>query len=240
MVVEQCCSRACARSALSVPAASHRCFALGWHVRQIPCFLQAMLLHRLFSLPLEETIRLAKSSSICCPRAPNHVEQLTLLHCSLQGLLRKLLPWVLPPPLFRGAFSNTSVCCPHFELYPFSSVWEESRADLFYELPLHWASASLSCAVPSLAYPAVSHFSPLINHPSSFLNNISMLCRARKTTQSSFCLCHSRHLCLQSLSLCWGRPHLSFSPPLIRQFTTSSEAIRGKAADSSAPVVPGR
>lgn len=110
MVVEQCCSRACARSALSVPAASHRCFALGWHVRQIPCFLQAMLLHRLFSLPLEETIMLAKSSSICCPRAPNHVEQLTLLHCSLQGLLRKLLPWVLPPPLFRGAFSNTSQC----------------------------------------------------------------------------------------------------------------------------------
>lgn len=133
-----------------------------------------MVLHGLFSLLLEETTRLAKSSSICCPRAPNHVEQLALLPCSPQGLLFKLLPWMLPPPLFQGClFQHFSVCYPHFEFYPFSFVWEESRADLFHQLPLHWASASLSCAVPSLAYPAVSHFSPLINHPSSFLNNIT-------------------------------------------------------------------
>lgn len=50
------------------------------------------------------------------------------------------------------------------------------------------------------------------------------------------------HLCLQSLSVCWGRPHLWFrSSPPIRQFADSfsgSKAMRGKAAAFLDPCGP--
>lgn len=66
-------------------------------------------------VPLEESVRLAKFSSACCPRAPSRVEQPALLRCSLQGFLLELLPWALPPPLFQGYLcQHFSVRGPHF------------------------------------------------------------------------------------------------------------------------------
>lgn len=78
------------------------------------------------------------------------------------------------------------------------------------------------CYVPiltdALAYPTVSHFSPLINHPFPFPNdNMQQHILQRKTTQGSCCPCHALHLCLRCIPVCWGQAPSLFSSSSIHQ-----------------------